>query len=498
MASTPDPAAKSPHGDSPLGEKLAQLLVLFVLCAAASWLALYKAVVADPDIWWHLSTGDWIFAHHVVPHVDPFSSTTLNHPWQAYSWLFELLVAKLYKLHALAGIEFYTGGMLIAIAAALYHLLRRCQRDFTLTIALTALALYTMTGLFSPRPWHFSILCFILLLDILLHARRSGNTRGLLWLPFIFLIWANTHIQFIDGLLILALALAESLIAPRIPSASAETKLKPRALIIALVACLAATCINPYGITLYKTAYELAAQAGAMSKISELAAIPFRTPPEFLLLFLTLGASAALVRRRGFSLFETGLLIFSAFLAFRSQRDLWMLAITAVVLLTSALPENSRAPHRIPRFAIPLVAALAILTMPLQLHLMHRTNPDLEKLLAEGMPVRAVDFARQHRAAAPVFTTFEWGGFCLHQLQLPVTIDGRAALHGDAQLDLSQQTWNGGRNWSANPDLRSAGVVIGPADSALTQLLRSDPGFQLVYEDSLAAVFIPSPAQSTK
>jgi hypothetical protein len=137
-----------------------------------------------------------------------------------------------------------------------------------------------------------------------------------------------------------------------------------------------------------------------------------------------------------------------------------------------------------------MVAIVAIFTLPLGLRLMHRANPDLELLLAEGMPVHAVDFAQQHHAAAPVFTTFEWGGFCLHQLQLPVTIDGRAALHGDAQLDLSQQTWNGGRNWSTNPDLRSAGIVIGPADSALTQLLRADPGFQLVYEDSLAAVFV--------
>ena len=56
-----------------------------------------------------------------------------------------------------------------------------------------------MGRLYTPRPWLFTILLFILELDILMRARRTGRLRGLLWLPAIFALWANVHIQFIDG-----------------------------------------------------------------------------------------------------------------------------------------------------------------------------------------------------------------------------------------------------------------------------------------------------------
>src|SRR5258706_15215594 len=44
------------------------------------------ASVVDPDIWWHIRTGDWIFAHHTVPRYAIFSQH-LDRPWIAYSWL---------------------------------------------------------------------------------------------------------------------------------------------------------------------------------------------------------------------------------------------------------------------------------------------------------------------------------------------------------------------------------------------------------------------------
>jgi len=43
-----------------------------------------------------------------------------------------------------------------------------------------------------------------------------------------------------------------------------------------------------------------------------------------------------------------------------------------------------------------------------------------------------------------------------------------------------------------------ARLVIGPVDAPLTQLLRLSPGFELAYEDKIAAVFVARKGSTAK
>jgi hypothetical protein len=105
------------------------------------------------------------------------------------------------------------------------------------------------------------------------------------------------------------------------------------------------------------------------------------------------------------------------------------------------------------------------------------------------MPVRAVEFVRQHGYPGPVFNDFNWGGYLIWSLRMPVTIDGRQNVYGDQRMDRSVATWGGQPDWSSDPDLSSARRVIGPIGAPLIQLLSRDSRYQLVYKDKLAAVF---------
>ena len=189
-------------------------------------------------------------------------------------------------------------------------MVRRVQRDFSLAVLLSFAAVFCMGRLYTPRPWLFTILLFILELDILMQARRTGRVRELLWLPLIFALWANVHIEFVDGLMVLGLAWAETLAAHW--GLGTETRVRPAWMGGALAASALATLANPYGWRIYGVAYELATQGGALNKVSELQAIPFRDLPDFLILLLALASAAALAWRRRFALFETALLGFAA------------------------------------------------------------------------------------------------------------------------------------------------------------------------------------------
>jgi hypothetical protein len=473
----------------------AQALVFAILFSFPALLCLRMAVVSDPDVWWHLRSGEWILQHHAVPRTDPFSSYGAGKPWTAYGWLFELLVLKFFQRLGLVGIVVYTTGMVLAITVALHRLIRRLQTDFSFAVLLTAFAGFSLVPLYTPRPWLFTILFFVLETDILMQARRSGKARELFLLPVLFGLWSNLHIQFVAGLLVLAIALAEAVLAQR--WTSIQTRIRPRWMCGIFAACILATLANPYGWKIYGIVYDLVAQHGVLSKVSELSALPFRTFGDWCVLLLALSAVAVLARAHSFEFFESVLLAFAVFASFRSQRDIWLLVVAASAILAAGWKGDKENRFRGRASAAVFVAAATVLALLLGFRLMNVNNSRLGADLAKEMPVRAVEVVKEKGWSGPLYNDYSWGGYLIWALRLPVSMDGRQNVYGDERIDLSVATWSGHPDWASDPDLAKAGLVMGPVKAPLIQLLRMDPRFELAYEDKLAAVFVARKAQSS-
>jgi hypothetical protein len=482
------PQAPRRGRSSPRAERIANTMVLAILFAAPALMCVHSACVNDPDIWWHLRTGEWMMQHHAVPHVDPFSGTNAGKPWQAYSWLYELLSIHLFQRFGLVGIVGYSAGMVLAIVVAVRHLIQRLQSDFTLVALLTFATCYSLGHLFTPRPWLFTILFFVLEIDILMHARKTGRARELAWLPVIFALWSNVHIQFIDGLVVLGLAVAEAVGSHW--GFGVRTRLRAPWLIAAFGGSVLATMANPFGWRIYRVAYDLAAQSGVLDKIFELQSIRFRDTVDFCLLFMALAATAALAWGRRFRVFEVGLLVFAAVVSFRSQRDVWVMATVAAAVLASTIEGKNKLAIRLSGFATAFAVVAAALAVLAGFRVMHVNRDLLQTQVAKTMPVRAVEVIRAKGYAGPLYNDFNWGGYLIWALRMPVSIDGRASFYGDQRIDRSVATWNAEPDWASDPALKSAGLVIGPVKWPLIQLLRTDSHFQLVYEDKVAAVFV--------
>ena len=487
-AQTTDAAA--PKAWNGKAEQAIQTAILALLFAVPALLCVRAACVTDPDIWWHLRTGEWILAHHAAPRVDLYSAELAGRPWLAYSWLFELVVVRMFHWLGLVGIVAYTSALVLAITAAMFHMVRRLECDFTLAVLLSFAACFSMGHLYTPRPWLFSILFFILELDILMQARRTGRVRELLWLPAIFALWANIHIQFVDGLAVLGLAAADALIESWGPADETKPRPRPAWMGGALSASLLATLANPFGWRIYQAAYELATQGGALNKITEMLAMPFRDLFDFLILIFAMASAAALAWRRQFVLFDTALLGFAAVLAFRSQRDVWVMATVAAAILAPTIARREKAAIRLPRFATAVAALAAGMVVLAGFRALHENHAKLQTQLAKTMPVQAVETVRAKGYGGPLFNDYNWGGYLIWALRMPVSIDGRAAFYGDQRIDRSIDTWSAQPDWASDAQLTKAGLVIGPAKAALNQVLRMDPRFQVVYEDKVAVVFV--------
>ena len=469
-------------------DRYAQMAVLVVLLAAPALICLHSAVVNDPDIWWHLRAGEWIVRHHSIPQVDAFSSVNAGKAWPDYSWLYELLTFGLFERFGLMGIVGYSAAMVLAVTVALYHLVRRLQGDFSVLALLTFAGCFMMGHLFTPRPWLFTILFFVLEIDILMRVRRTGRLRELAWLPLIFLSWSNIHIQFIDGLVVLGIALVEAVATRKGIGEKTQLGIGPAA--AALGASLVATLANPFGWHIYHVAYDLASQPGVLNKINELKAIPFRDMTDWSILAMTLISTAILSRARTLRIFESGLLAFAIFVGFRSQRDVWVIAAAVIAILASSLPARKAKAIQLPRFATVLAAMVAALIVLGGFRLMKLNNTKLETQVEATYPVKAVAAIQANGYPGPLFNDFNWGGYLIWSLRMPVSIDGRAAFYGDQAIDRSVATWGAETAWNTDPLLKQARIIIGPAKGSLIQVLRLDSAYRLVYEDKIAAVFI--------
>lgn len=448
--------------------------------------------VDDPDIWWHLRTGEWIVRAGWVPTTDPFSSFGYQKPWIAYSWLFELIVYGVHSVFGLQGIVFFTVTLALLIALALHRLVRGAKLSFRYEIIITAMGLACMKSLMSPRPWLFSIVFLIIELNLLLEFRRSGAIRPLYWLPILFCLWANIHVQFVYGLAVLLLVVAEPVIIRLVCSpGTADPRFPGRGLVIVLVLSMIATVATPYHVFIYRQVFEYASQTVLFQLVAELHPLFFRNPVDWIFLALMLTATCVLGWRREIGPFPYFLLAMGSFLSFRARRDVWVGAIAAVAVVSDRRVTQAAADHLEFTTAKILAVVLSIvIVLTATAHLRNITERELQTHVRKTFPADAVAFVRGQNFTPPLYNHFDWGGFLIWSLpEFKVSIDGRGNLHGE-KLEANLATWAGQQGWAADPELTSAKLIIAELGRPLTTLLRGDTRFRLVYEDKTAVVFV--------
>ncbi len=473
-----------------------QLVALAVLIAGVGTACFVtKLSVLDLDVWWHLSVGDWIVQHHAVPHDGILSRTAADRPWMAYSWGYEVLLSRAYAWFGFLGIGLFGTALTIAVAAALFWMIFRLSGRFWLAWILSIAVYFAFLFNIMPRPVFFSMLMFTVTLTLLLDANRTGRVQTLYWLPLVFLLWANFHVQFIYGLFAVGLFVGTNLLQRlatglRVqPDFLLSPTLPTPATLIVFASCIIATFCGPYTFHLYDVVFGYANSKIFYSMITELQALSFAGPSHFVEMFLAAGAFFALGWRKKLDLFKLALLVAACVFAFRTTRDAWFLCITAAGILADfSTPPGERDQNL--RFSELAGVGLAVAFL---LVLVAR-NADfdqrgLDRAISGQFPVDAVNYLRNHPVGGPLYNSFDWGGFLIFYMpQYPVAIDGRGDLYGDALVGQFHATEGAEASYATDPYLNESGFVILKNKVPLAQLLPTDPRFRVIYRDDLATV----------
>lgn len=485
---------------------LGALLIAAVFFGTLSQESKTDTLFSEGDTWWHIRAGEEILATHHLPQTDTYSWTAKGTSWIAYEWLGEVVIAEAYRVGSLQGLRF----LQLLLAGTMLTLLYiyasvRCENPKT-AFVVCAVIVPVAAGFWSLRPQLFGFIFFIGVF-LILEQFRCGQSRALLLLPPVFLLWVNTHGTFVFGFLALGVTLVCGLRRWRWNRMEAIVWTRAQRLELESVtlACALALFFTPYRSQLAAYPIDIGFfQPANVANIQEWLPI---TSERFLtitvlVLLLAFLVSKILLRFQC-RIDDLAFVCIAAISAFMHLRFVPLFLLVTVPLLAIPL-ACCFSPYKRSRDRASLNGILMAFIL-VALVYFFPSKRSLEKTRAEHFPVEAMQsISSQHlRLPVHVFNEYGWGGY-LAESRFPaegVFIDGRADIYErtgvlEDYLSIARLEPNALQLLGKY----DVGTCLLRSDAPLATVLSALPGWRLIYRDSVTVVFIrqPKPLQNVQ
>jgi hypothetical protein len=475
----------------PLAPRPLFSLPLVVALLVFATLMLAKAsVMPDGDPYWHVTTGRWIVQHGAVPVRDAYSHSAPNIAWSAHEWLSEVIM---YGTQHFGGWQAVQLLACAAFALTAGYMVRFTMQRMAVAPALTLsiICLAVMSLHFMARP-HVFVWPLTALWVGTLTAAGEERRAPPLWLLPLMILWCNLHASFTLGLGFAGALAMDAVWAAR-DSAERTTLIRKWALFLVLASLC--VLVNPRGVHAITFAFHVMRMKETLDIVGEWRSADFHQF-QFLLLWLAYVLVIAFSGRLTLSpiriIFVCGLL----YLALKHARYHALVGLVSPFLLARPLGEGARPRTGSAQDAITplppakpigmLIGVLAAVGLAFGLYPRLQTAPGMlttpEKALAAFLATGA-----QGR----VFNTYGFGGYLIYK-QVPVYIDGRGDMYGDAMMKEMAQA----NDLSAPHALEKllakyqiGWTLLQPRASSV-ELLDHLPEWERIYGDSIAVVHV--------
>lgn len=385
-------------------------------------------IMRGSDLWWHIAGGRWMVENGTLWVREPFGFTAEGRWWINDAWLSDVLLYFWSEAFGIESLVWWKWLLIVVTWLLVFRVLARLGGERITAFIVATFGLAVAAPFLDVRPQLYSFLGFAILLDACIGRRPP------VWLPALFLVWANLHAAFLAGLFALPLLLGGAWLADRTSG---------RRLVLLGAACVLASTVNPHGIEVVLRPLRYALDTTS----------PFRSLGEWKPPFEPGGIRSWLLPY-AIGAFAAGIVGSAIFLRVDSQARkplrLDVLVAIAVGLLTLAMTLRSRrfvplfaiasGPPmvwvlgrlvqpwlgRMPRFAAPAVAAAVGLYW---LAPFPRAGYAFDYLTARyEFPVETLNFIEYNRLGGRVFNYYNWGGYVQLRVddQMTLFIDGRA------------------------------------------------------------------------
>ncbi len=445
--------------------------IILWFCVSIAIGAYITGPIMDPDLWWHITVGRWIWAQKAVPVVDHWNLFGAGKPWVAYSWSNEVVYALVESHFGILGLLSLKLGLAALIGLSFFWVLYRLSKDLFIGGAFGALTTLSVFNHFTLRPQSLIWVVFVWLIYFCEEIRSKGLTAKSLFGIFLCMfIWANTHISGALGLFLIFCWLIE-----------VDVFLTVKVLALGFIA----TLLTPY------LGAEWLVFLGTSSH-------PFshKTIVEFHPANITQHST-------GFVIFFGAILLYFAHYMPRALGTMRLLGaivfLLAGVTVVKFLPFASiiicalialyfregafevqglgegvrRLKHQFERIPEQGLAFLFLCLLAVSI-----SRVWARPLSQEIVPQAAVDFMFSQNLPKPWLNDFEHGGYMIYRLSDRkgavsdlVPIDGRTNVTPQEVFDKADAALRGKANWQEYLDMVKPNTILWPSESPLCSIL---------------------------
>lgn len=469
--------------------------------------------LTDPDYFWHLKTGEYILTHGELPRGDIFSFTKLGQPWILHEWLFEVVLYALFKWQGVMAVKVFAASLATTLMVISNQLLKKITAYPTVAFCFLLASFIPFCMGISPRPQLVTYIFLISFIYVLLSYKYLNETRCLVALPLIMLIWVNAHGVYMLGLMLLGIFVACEWGNYWIAATwDGRDKAKLIQLTKIALATLLMSSINPWFVSHWLYPFQVMNSVSCES-ISEWQSPNFHQwSYKYYLILVLIFFTSYIYKERKPDLTELIIPIALIVLGFVAVRNIPLATLVITPFIVKAISSEqisliNRYWQRIglsrlykrwfcsgkqlgsTETSLNWLLLVAIVIGTYIWYPSIQMNADKENRI---IPVKAVDFISNVAIPGRIFNTYHYGGYLIYRLypSQHVFIDGRVDMYGDEFYNEYLKIMNVQNGWKNAFDKYKIDYVITDKNEPLSQLLQSHDEFRLVYEDQNNSVLV--------
>jgi hypothetical protein len=449
-------------------------------------IAALRATVSTNDSAYGVRAGQLMLRSYSILRTDVFTLTAQGLPWLNQQWGAQIILAAVYGAGGWVALALFRAALVGVIFLFVFLTCRARGASPKLAAWLTLASFGLSAGGLALRPQLLGMALFAMTMWLVFDPRR--HPRRIWLVPLVALAWANIHGTYFLAWVLLAISWLHE---------RHERSPDARRTLWVLVASVAATLANPFGIRVWTYVIDLSTDPFVTRLVSEW------RPPTIRDLagasfFISAVLVAGLVARRPRRLPGPTLIALLAFfvIGLQAVRGVFWWDLIAPALVVPLLPgmgvEREERPARVNTVMIGALLALIGAFLPWWRATTNGPSPDLVSNAPLGI---TAELRRVLRPGEGFFNPVPWASW--FELALPghrVFFDPRIEVFPAQVIRDDLAVSSGQQGWQRILDRWNIRVLVadpGEQSGLLPRILR-DPGWRLVYRDRWGYVFMRS------